>query len=339
MAVSAKPWPAQGQLLTALAIMVASVLAEAAVDGAAKISQQPRREGSNAMLTSEGAVTLHLGQPMAGARAPFVDSSGISWPIEDEPKPIPFPGTSGSMKVMLKRSTTPPASAQAVGDVRRLAASPGQGAVAPHGAAQPEERQVAFLERVLLDLDQPAGQEPWDTDENLVNLASLAVLTTLVWCIVVFLAAYVYRDRKPTVATDPSMAFLDLSVWTTGPFDFLANPWIACCSCFCPCIRWADTLDSLGLVRYWTAVSIFLGLALQNIFVGGMMVWVVGALMCMSFRQQMRRRFNMDDGTWTHMMDCCLYCWCAPCAIAQEARHAEDAAKGDLEGPSTRRPR
>jgi len=156
----------------------------------------------------------------------------------------------------------------------------------------------------------------------------LALISSAIWCTLVTLAACVYRSQKSFPQAVSSRSKQDFNDWTSGPFDFCSDAKVCCWSCWCPCIRWADNMDMLGIVSFWVGLGLFCGLIMLTTVPGGLLLWLVAVLLWMSFRQQLRLKFSMEQSTFrTFIGDCALYCCCWPCAIAQEARHIEEACR------------
>lgn len=156
----------------------------------------------------------------------------------------------------------------------------------------------------------------------------LALVSSAIWCTLVVLAACVYRSQKQFPQAVSSRSTKDFDDWTSGPFDFCTDAKVGCWSCWCPCIRWADNMDMLGIVSFWVGLLLFCGLIMLTTIPGGLLLWLVAVLLWMSFRQQTRLKFDMEKSTLRTLIgDCALYCCCWPCAIAQEARHIEEACR------------
>jgi len=156
----------------------------------------------------------------------------------------------------------------------------------------------------------------------------LALASSAIWCTLVVLAACVYRSQKSFPQAVSSRSTQEFEDWTSGPFDFCTDAKVGCWSCWCPCIRWADNMDMLGIVSFWVGLLLFCGLIMLTTIPGGLLLWLVATLLWMSFRQQLRLKFDMEKSTFrTFIGDCALYCCCWPCAIAQEARHIEEACR------------
>jgi len=101
------------------------------------------------------------------------------------------------------------------------------------------------------------------------------------------------------------------------------------CSVFCLCIRWPKTVsnDKLGngtsLITFWGAFFIFVVL---DGFMGSMfgLLWVVQLALCAYFRQKIRARYGLPNGTTgTWVQDVLSWACCCFCAIAQEAKQVE----------------
>lgn len=162
----------------------------------------------------------------------------------------------------------------------------------------------------------------------------LSLVSAAIWCTLVGAIACLYRSHKAFTQAISSRPEQDFNDWTSGPFDFFpglsffSDLKVCCWSCWCPCIRWADNMDMLGILSFWVGLLVFCGLVLLNTVPGGLLLWLIASLLWMSFRQQLRMKFDMEQNTLrTFVGDCALYCCCWPCAIAQEARHIEEASR------------
>lgn len=156
----------------------------------------------------------------------------------------------------------------------------------------------------------------------------LAIMSAVIWCSLVTLAACLYRSQKSFPQAISSRSKQDFNDWTSGPFDICSDGRVCCWSLLCPCIRWADNMDMLGILGFWVGLLLFCGLIMLTTVPGGVLLWLVAVLLWMSFRQQLRLKFDMEQSTVrTFIGDCALYCCCWPCAIAQEARHIEEACR------------
>lgn len=157
----------------------------------------------------------------------------------------------------------------------------------------------------------------------------LIPLSILAWCILVVSSASCYRSSKNFPQAVSSRPEQDFNDWTSGPFECSRDSTICFWACLCPCIRWADNMDMLSILGYWVIILIFCGLVLLNTVPGGAVILFTGVLLWMAyFRQQLRKKFDMEHSTFNAVTsDLVLYCYCWTCAIAQEARHIEEACR------------
>jgi Cys-rich protein (TIGR01571 family) len=94
---------------------------------------------------------------------------------------------------------------------------------------------------------------------------------------------------------------------------------VCLCAFCCFHCRWADTVSKKGLFKYWPAFLTMLILALLHPYTLGfteIIMLVVGTV----YRQRLRVKYNIQSGGSKLVQDCCIWCWCAPCAVVQEAR-------------------
>jgi len=90
----------------------------------------------------------------------------------------------------------------------------------------------------------------------------------------------------------------------------------------CPAVRWADTVDKVGLAKYWCAIIVYLALIYLLPFTAGFGL-IAFALVMTAFRGKLRRKFNIESNNLVVIKDLCAFSWCCCCAIAQEARMVE----------------
>jgi len=163
--------------------------------------------------------------------------------------------------------------------------------------------------------------------------------SALIQMIFLCCVAYFYRGARHAPSCEPALVeqSQDFSSWRFGLFSCFED-WQTClCACCCSAIRWSDTISLVpGFVTFWTAFVVFIVLqyaesllvmfSSSNVFtlVFGLLLWGV----LVYSRYQLRVRFGMEHGTCgIYIQDCLTYlcCWC--CAVAQEARHVEDAIR------------
>lgn len=162
----------------------------------------------------------------------------------------------------------------------------------------------------------------------------MSFLSLIIWWAMVVLVAWRYRENKKCVVMAPhgvpsSPCQQDFSTWTSGPFDCLQDLKICFWAFLCPCIRWADNVDMVGIAGFWAGLSLFgCFLFFLHSLASAILLWFVASLFSMSFRHELRRRFGMEcDSTDAYCADWALHCCCWPCTVAQEARHLEEAMK------------
>lgn len=187
----------------------------------------------------------------------------------------------------------------------------------------------------------PGGRGPGGYPRGLPNgrppLAQM-VISSCAWFLLVAITALFYwntkKDPPPSPASHDATpgSEAELLKWHCDAGDFryhLLEPvedlGICCLACWCPFIRWADTIRMLGFLQFWVGLAVVLGLSLLSPFTGGL-----GgiALLCVFivYRQKFREFFGLPHGNCgTVTSDCCAYMCCTCCAIVQEARMVEHA--------------
>lgn len=155
----------------------------------------------------------------------------------------------------------------------------------------------------------------------------------LIWSFLACLVAYFYTSRRETPGCADAEKQSDgvevFQEWKHGLFSCHEDPEITVCSLCCPGIRWALTLSYVpGMLTFWVGFFIYMCVELLGGLTACTIGWVLLALLCTAYRQELRQKFNMErQGGMTYITDAMTYCFCVCCAIAQEARHVEDALK------------
>jgi Cys-rich protein (TIGR01571 family) len=145
--------------------------------------------------------------------------------------------------------------------------------------------------------------------------------TALLACI----AAYLYKSTRswPSVeATDGASA---LTQWSSGLCDCFEDPYTCVWACCCPAVRWADTLDMVGMMKFWSAFALCTVLEFVMHLPCLGIVWVILCCVMTSYRQELRGLFQIPRAGF--VVDFALICCCMPCVLAQDARHVNMAAK------------
>lgn len=175
------------------------------------------------------------------------------------------------------------------------------------------------------------------------EVAAEAFGRVLATALIASLCAYLYQSKKEyplPEAHEDAQDSVPLTQWSSGLFDCCQDPYIFLCACCCMPIRWADTMDMVGLMKFWTAFAFILVLQLcsEIPFLGICWFGIIGVLAM--HRQKLRGIFQIpgqgDGGTTVG--DAFFVCCCMPCAVAQEARHVELAAKLGHEAVLVQRP-
>jgi Cys-rich protein (TIGR01571 family) len=169
----------------------------------------------------------------------------------------------------------------------------------------------------------------------LANGVELAV-SLFIWIAFVVGIAHFYKNSEhytPEFGPKPSQGSEDvqeeMKQWQVAWYQCFQDPRICLWSFCCPCIRWAHTMDLAGFLDFWPAFIIFCMLAVLNQLTVGIAIGFFFSMMLAFYRQKMRKLFNMDNqGTCTgYVEDFMCYCFCSPCAIAQEAQQVKLAAE------------
>jgi len=158
----------------------------------------------------------------------------------------------------------------------------------------------------------------------------VALLSTMVWAAFTALVAKYYLDSckvKPA-PSEGSAVEEAMSTFKYGVFECFGQPKICCWVFCCPAIRWADNISTMGVLRsFWLAFVMYLGVTLIFNESVDLCAWLLVAVIGAGFRQELRLKFKMPTGTLIFFQDMFLYCCCTCCAITQEARQVEEAAK------------
>jgi len=189
------------------------------------------------------------------------------------------------------------------------------------------EGVVHFAQKAHLVSKKSATTE-LTQDEAVMNALWSALATTVFWVVVVFVVAWWYKLHKATPRVDIEKAaeqFKDQN-FSYHQFRFWEEPEICVWSCLCPCIRWADTVAAMSMVGFNFALCVSLSLWVLDICTGGVVIWVVMAVVFTYYRREIRKRLAMNTAGKI-LTDFVLWCFCPCCAILQEARQIQDAPK------------
>lgn len=154
------------------------------------------------------------------------------------------------------------------------------------------------------------------------------IISWLTWLVLAGLAYFlVYPHIVPEldIAAAPSAERTMLE----GHFDCFRDYRICLCACFCPGLRWADTISMSDFLPMWLAFAFYAMFAFLNYLAFGVAVFgIFTACLLLYYRQRLRSRFDLPYGTFRSVFfDCCFVMWCPWCAIAQEARAVSEGYK------------
>lgn len=139
--------------------------------------------------------------------------------------------------------------------------------------------------------------------------------------------AYYYKSNKEwPIEIDPkalTVADDGTQQWSSEPFDCSQDWSIFCCSCCCMPVRWADTMSMVGILPFWHAFALLAILDAFDVSLG-QYLWPITIFVLVRHRQQFRQLMQLPG---TGLQDVMLMLCCSPCAVAQEARHVEAAAR------------
>jgi len=170
-----------------------------------------------------------------------------------------------------------------------------------------------------------AGQEPEPEEAEEWTLRQ-RLSSCFIWGTLISLVALWYTNSKQfPPAEAPGAQKLKEDQFTFPLFSCFSEPQICCFTCCCWPIRWADTMRMAGLMSFWAALFLFLGIevvAVINSTIGTLL------LVCVTvyYRQKLRAMFNFNHSSFGVILgDICAYCCCMCCAVIQEARQLEVA--------------
>jgi len=235
---------------------------------------------------------------------------------------------SSSTPEVAKSDTYPPftlTDARQVGQI--LAIGHGPPVLNLWAVAASEAQQAMRLRSARSPTSKTSGADP--TSSEAEGGKPPVLLTAAIWFALTTLVAHFYRSgRSPTVAEHREADDTKFQQWTFGLFACLEEPSLAIFACCCPAIRWGENLSYVpGLLTFWAAFFFYSAALMLDMVTATALGTLVIALVCTSYRQEIRSKFNMERGGMTYITDCLSYLCCTCCAIVQEARHIEAAVK------------
>jgi len=176
---------------------------------------------------------------------------------------------------------------------------------------------------------EPPGSGPPDSTAKDAEAVRTTVVHSIVqWFVTqsvyvlgAIIFAYLYRTNKEWFLGQELVksSEKDYTRWTSPAVEPILF-W----SCFCPAVRWADSMSMAKVLpTYWQAFFLYIGISVIGSAAFGLPGWLLMTCFLTIFRIRLRSRFDMEQST---CIDFCCLCWCLGCVVAQEARHVEDAS-------------
>ncbi|CAE7765074.1 CNR10 [Symbiodinium pilosum] len=98
-------------------------------------------------------------------------------------------------------------------------------------------------------------------------------------------------------------------------------------------------MDMTSIIAFWPAAVGFLFLVTSDLLLPVPVCGLILVALMTYGRQRLRKGFEMDHGDFKSVCgDCLFVSFCTPCAISQEARHAEKAAEVNHPLVASKRP-
>lgn len=157
---------------------------------------------------------------------------------------------------------------------------------------------------------------------NIANVVSTVLITMLA-------AFYFKQEMKMWPEVEPNADPAELKDWSTGGMACFSDMPTCLCACCCLPVVWADNTDMVGYMKFWIAFAacLFLRAACAWPAVSGV-AYLIMIVMFTLFRRHLRKIFDMPGRDCGGLVcDTCFICCCMCCAIAQEARHIQDASR------------
>lgn len=172
--------------------------------------------------------------------------------------------------------------------------------------------------------------------------ASGIAFRTLIWVGLSCAAALYFKKfvKMPAAADDSAETKATLTKhWSSGPFDCFSDMPICLWSCCCPAVRWAGTMEMVGLLGFWAAFALIVSLEVLGMIPVLAAFTLLLPFLLTYFRNNIRVAFGMPGANEFGTMcgDCVFVTCCTCCAISQEARHVQMAAEANHEVVASQR--
>eukprot|EP00929_Paragymnodinium_shiwhaense_P115306 TRINITY_DN84064_c0_g1_i1.p1 TRINITY_DN84064_c0_g1~~TRINITY_DN84064_c0_g1_i1.p1 ORF type:complete len:349 (+),score=78.48 TRINITY_DN84064_c0_g1_i1:117-1163(+) len=203
-------------------------------------------------------------------------------------------------------------------------------AVEQSSVEKEEARLEQTQERIKQKMDTISKlQQRGDGDDVNVEMAwsSDSIISAVIYLLTTLLFAAIYRSIKSDSPKLPhDEVHMEIFQYNLLDCHEISRDFPICCyACFCPSIRWADTVSnaSIGLINYLPAVLLFAILSAAS----GLTLGVTGFILVgvgVYSRQKLRRAYGIEADTFGSIVrDIAAWLCCPCCAIAQEARQVE----------------
>jgi len=167
----------------------------------------------------------------------------------------------------------------------------------------------------------PDDMKKMSTTDILVNtLVSFAI-----WLVLFLICAAIYSRTMAIPELDMDR-LRQSNLLASDGFKYHCCAWyqtpmLSLCACFVPGVPWADTMGAVRIMSYGMSLGIWILITALSMLTGGIS-WILLAGLFAYFRQQMRKKLDMQNEGMDCFCDYCLWLWCPCCTIVQEARQA-----------------
>lgn len=199
-----------------------------------------------------------------------------------------------------------------------------------HGVVVAVRRSRALLGGAQQGAAAQPGEAGYTEEDDMVVTLISTLFSMVFGMTMVIGVAVLYQHlglMTPEVDLEAAQETFKDEGFAHGPFECHEDMETMCWSCWCPGIRWSDNMQAVDILKFWLALALFLSIAFLDTFTGGLLIWVLIAGMFAAYRQKLRTKFNMKNDGEDQLKDFGMWCCCACCAIAQEARHIKMAPK------------
>lgn len=187
-------------------------------------------------------------------------------------------------------------------------------------------RLVSVAQRMHLIKTTAASQEEQpDAQVDFYSTMMGFVAVYFWWFVFILILGFLYQQK--VLRQEPlKLEQFEGEDFKHGPCDCFEEPKICLMSFCCGFLRWSDNMYSLGIMSFWAAILFVFFMDVIEILTSPV-GWLITAFTFFMFRQHIRKQLDMRNSNEDKAKDLFLWCFCAPCALAQEARQIEDMAE------------